>query len=81
MKDWNSFNQSNHYKDYVVVNGTHYYVSTVSTFDAGWETMVFPCDEDNRIISWADLYCRHYPNESSAKEGHKHTIENLEKYI
>lgn len=81
MKDWNNFNQSNHYKDYVVVNGTHYYVSTVSTFDVDWETMVFLCDENNKVVDWREKYARWYDNEDEAVIGHKETIDNLEEIV
>ena len=75
------YNNSNHYMDYVVVNDTHYYVSTTDTYDRGWETMVFLCDENDRVVDWMERYAHWYDDEDEAIKGHKDIVENLEKYI
>ena len=42
-----------------VVPSTSYVVcSTANAFDHGWETMVFPADENGKVIDWGDLACR-----------------------
>lgn len=35
----------------VELNGSHYYVDSRYTFDAGYETMVFPCNENGNVTS------------------------------
>ena len=50
--------------------GKHYMVSTVETFDNGWETMVFLAAADGSVIDWTDLDCQRYDSEEEAKGGH-----------
>ena len=69
-----------HLKDYVVVNGQEYYVSTKNTFDVGFETMVFE-SKDKYVTSWTDCYYRHYNEEQDAIVGHRDVIDNLEKCL
>ncbi len=37
-------------------DGKYYAVSKNNTFDRGDETMIFACDENGNVTSWADLY-------------------------
>lgn len=67
-----------HYMDYKEVGEQNYYISTADTFDVGWETMVFTCDEDCRVTDWCEKYKLNYANESAAVNGHKYVIESLE---
>lgn len=46
------------------------YVSTVDTFDVGWETMVFECDENGNVISWTELDVSNYDDGDDARSGH-----------
>ena len=69
-----------HLKDYVVVNGQEYYVSTKNTFDVGFETMVFE-SKDKYVTSWIDCYYRHYNKVQDAIVGHRDVIDNLEKCL
>ena len=45
-----------------------FFVSTMDTFDRGWETMVFPII--NCVVDYGDLYADRYLTEQAAKEGH-----------
>ena len=45
-----------------------FFVSTMDTFDRGWETMVFPII--NGVVDYGDLYADRYLTEQAAKEGH-----------
>lgn len=51
------------------------------TFDAGYETMVFPCDENGNVTSWGDLYVEHYITQEQMNVRHKEIAENLSVYI
>ena len=48
--------------------GKEYMVSTVETFDKGWETMVFEIRDGD--VYYADLACRRYEDEVQATAGH-----------
>ena len=59
-------------------NGKYYYVDTTLTFDHGWETMVFPYDNDNHCVSdWGDLYCKVYETEDEALSMHKYISNHI----
>ena len=45
-----------------------FFVSTMDTFDRGWETMVFPVIGGN--VDYGELYADRYLTEQAAKEGH-----------
>lgn len=51
--------------------GQYVWVDTCYTLDAGWETMVFPCDERGNVTDWGDLDCSRYYTASSAMAGHE----------
>ena len=69
-----------HLKDYVVVNGQEYYVSTKNTFDVGFETMVVEC-KDKYVTDWSEKFFKLYNTKEEAIEGHSYTINNLEKCL
>ena len=69
-----------HLKDYVVVNGQEYYVSTKNTFDVGFETMVFE-SKDKYVTDWSEKFFKLYNTKEEAIEGHSYTINNLEKCL
>lgn len=69
-----------HLKDYVVVNGQEYYVSTKNTFDVGFETMVFE-SKDKYVTDWSEKFFKLYNTKEEAIEGHGYTINNLEKCL
>jgi hypothetical protein len=67
-------------------SGDCFLASTVHTFDAGWESMVFattqeppenPEDADmNLVTSWTDLAVQHYPSEPTLEQ-HEEFIHNF----
>ena len=77
--------------EFITIQDKRYYVSTVDTFDVGFETMVFPASDSARVIErlWdsivtgvdfnkpLDEYTRHYETESQAKKGHKEIVKLL----
>lgn len=62
-------------------DGKLFYVDSTETFDAGFETMVFPCDEDGQVTSWFELYVEHYKNEKEMEQRHKYICRNLEEVL
>lgn len=40
----------------IKINQSYYLVDKADTFDAGWETMVFCCDEEGEVTDWQELY-------------------------
>ncbi len=63
--------------DIVNVNGKYFLVDTCFTFDAGWESMAFPCTKDGDVISWGDVACTRYDSQDQARLGHYNMVENL----
>lgn len=71
--------------DRTVVNNK-YVVSTVllAGYDAapwlfddhggGFETMVFPCDEQGTVTDWMELDCRRYHSVEAARDGHNDVV-------
>lgn len=55
----------------------HYIVSTVDTFDAGLETMVFPCTKDGEVTDYGDLYSARYDTVEEARNGHQHAVDTF----
>lgn len=51
------------------------WIDTCYTFDRGWETMVFRCDKNGKVLDWMDLDCDIYVTESQASEGHDEMVE------
>lgn len=64
-------------KNIIKKNGKHYLVSTVDTFDNGWETMVFLCDADGEVADWAELACNRYSDREEADTGHFEMVQNF----
>lgn len=62
-------------------DGKYYYVDSADTFDAGYETMVFPADEKGEVTDWGDLYCERYSSYADMKERHNYIIEHLEEVL
>ena len=69
-----------HLKDYITINNQQYYISTNNSFDLGLETMIFK-SENNCVISWKELFYKHYKTEKEAINGHNYVINNLEKCL
>ncbi len=68
-------------RDIVKIKKSHHEyvaVDTQLTMDAGWETMVFPCDETGYILNWGEYDVDRYPDEESAVKGHKEMIKKWE---
>lgn len=61
-------------KTRIVRDGKHYMVSTVDTWDAGWETMVFPCTPDGDVTDYGELACQRYYGEEDATNGHAQMV-------
>lgn len=55
----------------------HYIVSTVDTFDAGLETMVFRCDKSGNVTDYTDLAAARYDTEEEARNGHQHMVDTF----
>ena len=51
------------------------WVDTCFTLDHGWETMVFSCDENGKVLNWMDLDSELYINENNAAKGHDEMVE------
>lgn len=51
------------------------WIDTCDTFDRGWETMVFRCDENGNVLDWMDLDSELYINENNAAKGHDEMVE------
>jgi hypothetical protein len=63
-------------QEYIEREGNRYWVSTVDTFDKGWETMVFAVKPDG-TNDWTDLYSARYPDRAAAEAGHKTVIDGF----
>lgn len=73
--------RKNAFTDVVEVKGNYYYVDSCCTMDHGYETMVFPCDENGDVTNWGDLYCERYNTAAEMEIGHNMTIANLEEIL
>ena len=62
----------------VIERATGYYlVSTVDTFDAGLETMVFRCKKDGEVTDYTDLASDRYNTVEEARNGHQHMVDTF----
>lgn len=55
--------------------GQYVWVDTCFTMDHGWETMVFPCDEQGNVTDRGDLDMNCYLDAESARAGHEFTCQ------
>lgn len=69
-----------HLKNYVIVNGQEYLVSTTFTMDRGLETMVFK-SKDGKVIDWIEEYARYYDTIDESVKGHEDIIKYLRLYL
>ena len=51
------------------------WIDTCDTFDRGWETMVFRCDENGNVSDWMDLDSELYICKDHAFKGHNEMVE------
>lgn len=51
------------------------WIDTRDTFDRGWETMVFRCDENGNVSDWMDLDSELYICKDQAFKGHDKMVE------
>lgn len=58
-----------------LLDGQYVWIDTCYTFDHGWETMVFECDENGDVVSWWDLDSDRYFSEAEAAVGHDRMVE------
>ena len=77
-----------HLMDDVQLNGVWYYVSTLDTFDHGFETMVFEYyDYEHKEkykdsgVNWSGLYSEAHDTPEAAAERHKYIVEHLDEFI
>lgn len=54
-----------------MANGQWVYMDTRNTFDAGWETMVFPCDSQGNVTNWKEIFVERYLDEATATARHE----------
>lgn len=52
-------------------------VSTVNSFERGWETIVFEANESGEVLNWGELYQDLYDDKEEAKAGHKKTVDMI----
>jgi len=62
-------------------NNKYYFVDSNNTFDAGYETMIFSCDENGENIDYSDLYAGWYDTEEEMRETHYKVCSELENYL
>lgn len=67
------------FTDIVKVDGIYYLVDSCFTFDCGFETMIFMCNDDGKVIDWCDLYVEHYNTKSEMEIRHYEIVSELEK--
>lgn len=66
----NTLVEGNHKKTVIWRNGQHYWVSTNLTWDAGWETMIFPCNAAGEVSDWMERFSDHYDSMAEAHTAH-----------
>ena len=54
-------------------------VDSIYTLDAGFETMVFPADEEGKIKDFGDLQCQRYDTYEEMQKGHKKIVKEWRK--
>lgn len=54
-------------------------VSSVYTLDCGFETMVFPADEEGEIFKFKDYECVHYKSYEEMRIGHEKIVKKWSK--
>lgn len=62
-------------------HGQVFYVSSCWTYDCGYETMAFLCNDKHAVLSWNHVLSRHYPDSIAMIEGHEETTNNIEEYL
>lgn len=50
--------------------GRYVMIDTCYTWDHGWETMVFACNERGEVIDWRSLDMENYETQTGAAMGH-----------
>lgn len=66
-----------HFKNIVEFNGDHYYISSCYTLDHGYETMIFPCDDNGNVTDWSELYAEWYDSETEMEKRHNEIVADL----
>lgn len=69
-----------HLKNYVIVNGQEYLVSTTFTMDRGLETMVFK-SKDEQVTDWIEVFANYYDTVDEAMKGHEDIVKYLNIYL
>ena len=60
---------------FMSASGNFYYVDSNNTFDHGYETMVFACNNEGEVTDWKDLDCKRYHSLEEMQAGHKAMVE------
>lgn len=60
---------------FMSASGNFYYVDSNNTWDHGYETMVFACDSEGNVTSWAELDVMLYDSLEEMQAGHKAMVE------
>ena len=58
------------YRDIVKTNRGYVLVDSRETFDMGYETMVFKCNERGQVDIWLDIDVARYPTYAEMGKGH-----------
>ena len=56
-------------------NGKHVYIDSCFTINHGYETMVFPCDENGKVTDWGDIDASWYSTYEEMQTGHTTIVE------
>lgn len=57
--------------------GNYYYVDSCYTLDHGYETMIFPCDENGNVTNWGELYTEWYENATEMEMRHEAIVADI----
>ena len=57
--------------------GNYYFVDSCYTLDHGYETMIFPCDENGNVTNWGELYCEIYDTQSKMEDTHNAIVADI----
>ena len=62
------------YTDVVKTKNGYVLIDSNNTFDRGYETMVFRCDQDGNVENWLDIDVAWYTSEEEMLVGHVEMI-------
>ena len=62
------------FRDIVKTKNGYVLIDSRNTFDMGYETMVFKCDEQGGVDEWLDIDLKRYPTYWEMVQGHTQMI-------